>query len=118
MERNRIVVYGSILSFLIAIGLFGYTVYASNMMSYLSSDPKACINCHTMNSAYTTWSKSSHKDVATCVDCHLPVGDEVAKYKAKAIDGWNHSVAMTLNSYKNNIQIGEDGASRDYKLTV
>jgi cytochrome c nitrite reductase small subunit len=33
-------------------------------------------------------------------------------YKAKAIDGWNHSVAFTLNTYKNNIHISEDGANR------
>ncbi|NVJ52320.1 MAG: cytochrome c nitrite reductase small subunit [Campylobacteraceae bacterium] len=113
MEKNKkIVVYGSILSFLIASALFVYTVYASNMLSYLSSDPKACINCHTMNSAYATWEKSSHKNVAGCVDCHLPVGDFVAKYKSKAIDGWNHSVAFTLNTYENNIHISDDGASR------
>lgn len=113
MEKNKkVVVWGTLLSLLIATSLFVYTVYASNMLSYLSSDPKACINCHTMNSAYATWEKSSHKNVAGCVDCHLPVGDVVAKYKAKAIDGWNHSVAFTLNTYKNNIQIGDDGASR------
>lgn len=113
MEKNKkIVVYGAIFSFLIATGLFLYTVYASQMLSYLSSDPKACINCHTMHSAYATWEKSSHKDVAKCVECHLPVGDMIEKYKAKAIDGWNHSVAFTLNTYKNNIQISEDGANR------
>lgn len=112
MESKKIVIYGSILSFLIAIGLFGYTVYASKMLSYLSSDPKACINCHTMNSAYATWSKGSHKNVASCVDCHLPVGDVIAKYQAKAIDGWNHSVAFTMNTYENNIDISEDGANR------
>jgi len=113
MEKNKkIIVYGTILSVLIAVGLFIYTVYASQMLSYLSSDPKACINCHVMDSAYATWEKSSHKDVAKCVECHLPVGDTVAKYKAKAIDGWNHSVAFTLNTYKNNIHISEDGANR------
>jgi len=113
MEKNKkIVIYGTILSLFIAAGLFLYTVYASQMLSYLSSDPKACINCHTMNSAYATWEKSSHKDVAKCVDCHLPVGDVVAKYKAKSIDGWNHSVAFTLNTYGNNIHISEDGANR------
>lgn len=112
MQKNKIVVFGSIIAFLIATGLFVYTVNASKMLSYLSSDPKACINCHTMNSAYATWSTSSHKNVATCIDCHLPVGDVVEKYKAKAIDGWNHSVAMTLKTYENNIDIGEDGASR------
>ncbi len=113
MEKNqKVVVYGALFSFLIAISLFAYTVYASNMLSYLSSDPKACINCHTMHSAYATWERSSHKDVAKCVDCHLPVDNVVNKYKAKAIDGWNHSVAFTMNTYKNNIQIGEDGANR------
>ena len=113
MEKNKkFVVYGAIFSLFIAVSLFAYTVYASNMLSYLSSDPKACINCHTMNSAYATWEKSSHKSVAKCVDCHLPVDSVVEKYKAKAIDGWNHSVAFTLNSYKNNIQISEDGANR------
>ena len=112
MKENKIVFYGSILSFLIASVLFVYTAYASNMLSYLSSDPKACINCHTMDSAYSTWSRSSHKNVAKCIDCHLPVGDFVSKYKAKALDGWNHSVAYTFNTYKNNIQISEDGANR------
>lgn len=113
MEKNKkIVVYGTVLSLLIAASLFVYTVYASNMLSYLSSDPKACINCHTMNSAYATWQRSSHRNVAKCVDCHLPAGDVVAKYKSKAIDGWNHSVAFTLNTYENNIQISDDGASR------
>ncbi len=113
MEKNKkIVVYGTVLSLLVAASLFVYTVYASNMLSYLSSDPKACINCHTMNSAFSTWENSSHKNVAGCVDCHLPVDNFVAKYKSKAIDGWNHSVAFTLNTYENNIQISDDGANR------
>lgn len=113
MEKNKkIIIYGTIVSVLIAAGLFIYTVYASQMLSYLSSDPKACINCHVMDSAYSTWEKSSHKNVATCIECHLPVGDEIAKYEAKARDGWNHSVAFTLNTYKNNIRISEDASNR------
>ncbi|MDX4037516.1 cytochrome c nitrite reductase small subunit [Aliarcobacter skirrowii] len=113
MERNKkLFIYGTILSVIIAAGLFVYTMYASSMLSYLSSDPKACINCHVMHSAYTTWNNSSHKNVTKCVDCHLPVGDEIAKYTAKAIDGWNHSVAFTLNTYKNNIRISDNAAER------
>jgi len=113
MEKNKkIIVYGAIISTTIAIGLFIYTMYASAMLSYLSSDPKACINCHVMHQAYKSWDNSSHKNVATCVDCHLPVGNEIAKYTAKAIDGWNHSVAFTLNTYKNNIKISENAAKR------
>ncbi|MCG3666737.1 hypothetical protein L5F24_01865, partial [Aliarcobacter butzleri] len=30
----------------------------------------------------------------------------------KAIDGWNHSVAFTLNTYKNNIRISDNAAER------
>lgn len=82
------------------------------MLFYLSIDSKACINCHTMHSAYATWEKSSHKEATKCIDCHLPVGDFIAKYKVKAMDGWNHSVAFNLNTYKNNIHISEDGANR------
>lgn len=98
MKNKKIIIYGAILSATIAALLLVYTMYASSMLSYLSSDPKACINCHVMHSAYTTWDNSSHKNVAKCIDCHLPVGDVVAKYTAKAIDGWNHSVAFTLNT--------------------
>ena len=46
------------------------------------------------------------------------MGDEIAKYKAKSIDGWNHSVAFTLNTYKNNIQISEDGANRVQQIVL
>ena len=82
MKNKKIIIYGAILSATIAALLLVYTMYASSMLSYLSSDPKACINCHVMHSAYTTWDNSSHKNVAKCIDCHLPVGDEVAKYTA------------------------------------
>ena len=69
------------------------------MLSYLSSDPKACINCHTMHSAYATWEKSSHKNVAKCVIVTF-LWEMKSKYKAKSIDGWNHSVAFILNTIR------------------
>lgn len=113
MEKNKkIVVFGAVLSLLVAASLFVYTVYASNMLSYLSNDPKACINCHVMNSAFASWEKSSHKNVAGCVDCHLPVDSFLAKYTSKAKDGWNHSVAFSTNSYEQSLLITEDGANR------
>ena len=42
------------------------------------------------------------------------IGDvkNVPSYIAKAKDGWNHSVAFTLNTYDNAIQISDDGAKR------
>jgi len=102
----------SIAMFLIAIGGFVYIVYASKMPSYLSSDPKACVNCHVMNTQYATWQHSSHAGEASCVDCHLPTNSFLEKYKAKSIDGWNHSVAFTMNSYDPAMQISDYGAER------
>ena len=54
-----------------ALVTFGYLVAESQMLSYLSSEPEVCINCHTMNTHYSTWQHSSHREEATCVDCHM-----------------------------------------------
>lgn len=98
-------------SFLVAVILFGYVAKKSKAHSYLSKDPKACINCHVMNTQYATWQHSSHKMV-TCVECHLPSGSFVEKYKAKARDGFYHSLAFTLDTYDNAIQISDNAADR------
>lgn len=95
--------------------VFGaYTAKLSKAHSYLSKDPKACINCHVMNTQYATWQHSSHKDVG-CIECHLPTDGFIDKYTAKAIDGWNHSVAFTLGTYDHAIKISEHGAKRVQK---
>ena len=95
---------------MIALAFFVFIVYASKMPSYLSDDPKACINCHVMNTQYATWQHSSHARDAVCVDCHLPQEGFFRKYKTKAIDGWNHSKAFTMNTYKPAIEISDGGA--------
>lgn len=112
MKKNNMLKKTAIIAFLIAIGFFGYMIYISKALSYLSSDPKACINCHVMNTQYATWKHSSHSREATCVECHLPTDGFIDKYTAKARDGWNHSVAFTLNTYDHAIQISDDGAKR------
>ena len=94
------------------LGVFGYVVHESKALSYLSSDPKVCINCHTMNTHYATWQHSSHRDRATCVECHLPRDSFVNKMIAKAKDGYNHSVAMTFRTYGSNLRISDDAARR------
>ncbi len=83
-------------------------VYAEGT-SYLSTDPRACVNCHIMQSQYDSWQKASHHTVATCVDCHLP-HDFVGKYIAKAEHGWNHSVAFTFQNFHEPIQISPRSA--------
>ena len=103
----------AIIAFIIAVIFFVYMAYISKALSYLSKDPKACINCHVMNTQYATWQHSAHGVAGvTCVECHLPTDSFINKYKSKAIDGWNHTVAFTFNTYKPAIQISEDGARR------
>ena len=97
---------------LVMIGLFAYVVNESKALSYLSSDPKVCINCHTMNTHYATWQHSSHRDRASCVDCHLPRDSFVNKMLAKAKDGYNHSMAMTFKTYGYNLRASSGAATR------
>ena len=113
METKNMMKYVSILSVLAAVGMFAYVVNASNMFSYLSEDPKVCINCHTMNTEYATWQHSSHRERATCVECHLPRESLVDKLLAKSRDGFNHSFAMTFRTYEGeNIRISDNAQKR------
>ena len=81
MKNNKFLKYGALLVFAIAIGVFIYVITISKALSYLSSDPKACINCHVMNTQYATWQHSSHAQRATCVECHLPRDNMIDKPK-------------------------------------
>lgn len=91
-----------LLGMLVGVGTFTFG-YAHGL-SYLSSDPQACANCHIMQDYYDTWQKSSHHHVAVCVDCHLP-HDFVGKYVAKADNGFFHSLAFTLDNFHEPIRI-------------
>lgn len=85
-------------------GTGGYTANRAQALSYLSNDPKACVNCHVMRDVYDGWQKASHHHVAVCVDCHLP-HDLVGKWVTKVEHGWNHSVAFTLQNFHEPIRI-------------
>lgn len=102
----------AICSVVAVIGMFFYLIAESKMLSYMSSDPEVCITCHTMNTHYATWQHSSHRERATCVDCHLPRDSFMNKMLAKARDGYNHSLAMTFKTYGYNLRITDDAASR------
>lgn len=80
------------------LGLGFYVVKLSNAPSYLSDDPKACINCHVMMPQYITWNKSSHREVASCNDCHVPQDNVFNQYYFKAMDGLYHSTIFTLRA--------------------
>lgn len=85
-------------------GLGAVTFDYAEGLSYLSEDPRACVNCHIMRPQYDSWQKSSHHAVATCAGCHLPTTFP-GKYVAKARNGWNHSRAFTLQDFPEPILI-------------
>jgi len=94
----------------VLLGVGAYTFNYAQGLSYLSSDPKACVNCHIMRPQYESWQKSSHHAVAGCVDCHLP-HDLVGKYLAKAENGWHHSKGFTLQDFHEPIMIKPKNAA-------
>lgn len=91
----------------VLVGLGGYTVYYAEGTSYLSDDPKACVNCHVMRDYYDGWQKASHHGHATCNDCHLPHDSFVGKYLAKAENGYLHSKGFTLQDFHEPIRMRE-----------
>ncbi len=102
----------AICSVAVVIGMFAYLVHEAKVFSYLSGDPKVCVNCHAMNTHYATWQHSSHREQASCVDCHLPHDSIVNLLIAKTKDGYNHSLAYTLGGYGNNLRVSTDAAQR------
>ncbi len=90
-------------------GMAAYAFHYAEGSSYLSTDPRACTNCHIMQSQFDSWQKASHHTAATCVDCHLPA-EFPEKYFAKAKNGWNHSKAFTLQNFHEPIRITEPNA--------
>lgn len=92
----------------IAAGIGAYTFRYAEGLSYLSTDPRACVNCHIMRSQYDAWQKSSHHGVATCVDCHLPHAF-VAKYLAKMENGYRHSEKFTTGKFDEPITVKRRG---------
>lgn len=90
-------------------GLAILTLHISNATSYLSDDPRACINCHIMNPQYATWQRGSHGRVATCNDCHVPHDNIFRKYYFKAKDGSRHAFMFTFRMEPQVIKMHEPG---------
>lgn len=87
-------------------GLGMYVFWYARGASYLTNDPAACANCHVMHDHYNAWLKSSHRQVATCNDCHTP-HNFVGKYAVKALNGFRHATAFTTQNFHEPIQIGQ-----------
>ncbi len=90
-------------------GLAVYGAYSSRALSYLSDSPETCVNCHIMAPQYATWTHSSHREVATCNDCHVPQDNIFRTYYFKAMDGARHATMFTLRLEPQNIFIHQAG---------
>lgn len=86
------------------VGVSAHTFVYAEGASYLSDDPKACVNCHVMREQYDGWQKAAHHANATCNDCHTP-HDTLRKYLTKMDHGWRHSKGFTLNDFHEPIRI-------------
>lgn len=93
----------------IAAGLGFFMIKEAKVLAYLSDEPTACINCHVMNAEYITWDHSSHREVATCNDCHVPQDNVFKKYFFKAKDGLYHASIFTLRMEPEAIVMHEAG---------
>lgn len=103
---------GTGLSILVGImsGLGTYTFHYAEGGSYFNNDPKTCINCHIMRDQHQSWQKASHHATATCNDCHVP-RQPLAKYFAKAENGFWHSKGFTLQDFHEPIRIKPKNAA-------
>ncbi len=91
------------------VGNFVHSFYVSNAISYLSDNPKTCVNCHVMRSEFASWQHSSHREVAVCNDCHVPHNNVFNKYWFKAKDGFRHATMFTFRMEPQVIKMHEAG---------
>jgi cytochrome c nitrite reductase small subunit len=103
---------GALIGLAVAVGavagIGGYTFRYAEGLSYLQTDPRACVNCHIMQQEYDAWQKASHHTAAVCVDCHLPSAF-IPKYLTKAENGWRHGKMFTLQNFHEPIAVGQPG---------
>jgi cytochrome c nitrite reductase small subunit len=88
----------------LAMGVGAFTFQYGEGLSYFSTDPRACANCHIMNDEYNSWIKGPHHGAAKCIDCHLP-HEFIPKYIAKADNGYHHSKGFTFQDFHEPIMI-------------
>ena len=101
-DRGRLLAAGALIGLLVGLG--SYTFLYARGYSYVTNDPQACANCHIMRDHFDAWTRSSHRAVAVCNDCHTPPG-LVSKYVTKAENGFWHSFYFTTGTYPDPIRI-------------
>ncbi|TCO06985.1 cytochrome c nitrite reductase small subunit [Natronoflexus pectinivorans] len=98
---------------IILLGIFAglgfFVIHMAKVPSYLADTPETCVNCHIMAPQYATWSHSSHREVATCSDCHMPHDNLFNHYLFKAKAGMNHAYVFTFRLEPQVITIHQEG---------
>lgn len=94
--------------FAICIGSGLFIMKESEIISYASDDPQVCVNCHVMVSEYNSWMHSSHREWASCNDCHTPQDNVFNKYYFKAKDGVLHASIFTARMEPQVIRMREE----------
>ncbi len=82
----------------IVTGLGFFMAKEASLVSYMSDDPLACVNCHVMTPVYNSWMHSSHREQASCNDCHVPHDNVFNTYFFKAKDGLLHASVFTARA--------------------
>ncbi len=68
--KEKIPIKGKILvAFLLLVIIIGGGLAAFKMYDFTQNNPKFCVSCHLMQSAYDAWATSEHKDI-NCHECH------------------------------------------------
>lgn len=88
---RRVAVF--LIAVLVGMGIF--LAKEASIVSYMSDNPQACVNCHVMTPVYNSWMHSSHRERASCNDCHVPQDNLFNKYVFKAKDGLFHATIFT-----------------------
>ena len=85
-------------------GLSLFTLGYGEGWTYFVNNPEACANCHVMQGHLDSYVQSSHRNAATCNDCHLR-HDPIGKWVTKADNGFFHSLAFTTGRFPEPIRI-------------
>ncbi|HAR94933.1 MAG TPA: cytochrome C nitrite reductase [Deltaproteobacteria bacterium] len=95
--------------FLVLVAIAGAIAMALLVHLYhLSASPRVCTGCHSMVDVGSTWQTSNHKQFA-CVECHMPVGDNIAsKLLYKTRSGLHDLWHETIRDYPASLRLSAD----------
>lgn len=100
----------AVFSIAVILGFAAFTAKEAEVISYMSDNPQACVNCHVMTPVYNSWMHSSHREWASCNDCHVPHDNVFNQYYFKAKDGLYHASIFTLRAEPEVIFMREESA--------